>query len=79
MFKQLKLKQQVKLSFGVLVALLLVVAAFGFFGLRSAYQGFVDYRNLAEDTNLAGRLQANMLLTSMHRKDFLMTQSDKDL
>jgi methyl-accepting chemotaxis protein len=79
MFKQLKLKQQVQLSFGALVALLLVVAVLGCFGLRSAYQGFVDYSNLARDTNLAGRLQANMLLMRMNVKDFLITHRDKDL
>ncbi|MBN2508823.1 MAG: hypothetical protein JXB03_01055, partial [Spirochaetales bacterium] len=35
-----------------------------------------EYRELARDTNLAGRLQANMLMVRMSAKDFIITTSD---
>ena len=40
--------------------------------------GFMKYRGLARDTNLAGRVQANLLMVRMNDKDFIITGSDKD-
>jgi len=74
-----KFKLTIGLGQGALVLLLLVLAASGYFGLNSVYQGFTEYRGLARDTNLAGRLQANMLMVRMNVKDFLITGSQKDV
>ncbi|MDM8517245.1 methyl-accepting chemotaxis protein, partial [Desulfobacterales bacterium HSG16] len=77
MFKKMKVKSQISLGFGALIALLVVVAVFSFFGIDKTSEGFQQYRALARDTNLAGRLQANMLMVRMNVKDFLITRSDK--
>ena len=41
--------------------------------------GFTQYRELARETNLSGRLQANMLMMRMNTKDFIITASQKDI
>ncbi|MEG3638659.1 HAMP domain-containing methyl-accepting chemotaxis protein [Magnetococcus sp. PR-3] len=75
----MKLSSIMALGFGVVITLLLVVSIASFLGLKDAVTGFTEYRGLARDTNLAGRLQANMLMVRMNVKDFNITGSQKDI
>nr|CRH04677.1 putative Methyl-accepting chemotaxis protein [Candidatus Magnetococcus massalia] len=75
----MKLSNIMALGFGIMIALLLIIASSSYFGLGSAVTGFTEYRGLARDTNLAGRLQANMLMVRMNVKDFNITGSQKDI
>ncbi len=68
--------KKIGLGFGAMMALLLLVGLVGLGALRSASNGFAEYRGLARDTNLAGRLQANMLMAEMNVYEFLATSSD---
>ena len=77
--KKMKVRSKIGFGFGILIMILIAVAAFCFFGIRSSSEGFIEYRGLARDTNLAGRLQANMLMVRMNVKDFLITRSGKDI
>lgn len=79
MLQKMKLKTLLSFGFGIVVLMLLIVSGSAFNGLETASQGFTDYRGLARDTNLSGRLQANMLMVRMNVKDYLITQSDKDI
>ena len=79
MSKTAKLKQQISRAFSSLLILLVLVAAIALWGLWDNKTGLTSYRDLARDTNLASRLQANMLMMRMNVKDFLMTHSDHDL
>ncbi|WP_070972119.1 methyl-accepting chemotaxis protein [Vibrio sonorensis] len=79
MFKNLKLGFKVGIGFGVVLTLLSVVLGVSVMALQTADDGIVEYRELARDTNLAGRLQANMLMVRMNVKDYLITKSDKDI
>jgi len=74
----LKLRTKIMLGFGFVIALLLTIGVISLLQIGSASEGFTNYRGLARDTNLAGRLQANMLMVRMNVKDFLITGSDKD-
>ena len=67
------------MAFGGLLALLLILAAVSLWTIENSSIGFTQYRGLARDTNLAGRLQANMLMVRMNVKDFIITGSEKDL
>ena len=78
-FTDMKVSVKLGLSFSIVIALLVTMASISYLGLSTVYQGFVDYRGLARDTNLAGRLQANMLMVRMNVKDFLITGSQKDV
>jgi len=79
MFKEMKVRTQIGTGFGILLLILVIVSTFCFTGLKKSSSGFDEYRVLARDTNLAGRLQANMLMVRMNVKEFLITRSDKDV
>lgn len=65
-FERMKLKTQLMMAFSIVLVLLIVVSLLSFRGLNNGFNNFVDYRGLARDANLAGRLQANMLLTRLN-------------
>lgn len=77
--KNMRISHLISSGFGIAIVLLLVVAGFSYNGLDSAVEGFQNYRGLARDTNLAGRLQANMLMVRMNVKDFNITGSQQDI
>lgn len=79
MIKTMKLRTQLGAGFGLVVALLVIIPVISFTGLQSTYQGFTEYRGLARDTNLAGRVQANMLSMRLAVLSFINTRSDSAL
>jgi len=79
MYRNLKLSWKIALGFGLVLLMLILVATVSYSGLKNASDGFSDYRGLARDTNLSGRLQANMLMVRMNVKDYLITKSEKDI
>lgn len=79
MYKNLRLTWKIALGFGLVLLMLILVATVSYSGLKNASDGFSDYRGLARDTNLSGRLQANMLMVRMNVKDYLITKSEKDI
>ncbi len=68
----LKIGIRIWLGFAVVLALLLITSAVGYLSLNSANQSFGVYRGLARSTNAVGRVQANMLMTRMNVKDFII-------
>ncbi|MEO5340978.1 MAG: methyl-accepting chemotaxis protein [Magnetococcus sp. MYC-9] len=68
--KRLKLATLMTLGFGSVLLLLLVISGVSYTGLGMSIQGFMNYRSLANDTELAGRLQRNMLLVRMNVAEF---------
>ncbi len=77
MFTKMKLGMQISIGYAAVILLLLVVSITAYFGLQSAVTGFADYRGLARDANLAGRVQANMLMVRLEANKFLAEQSDE--
>jgi len=75
MFNNLKVSTMLALGFGLVLTITIIIASIAYNGLGTAVQGFTDYRGLARDTNLAGRVQANMLMVRLYVKDFLKTGS----
>lgn len=75
MLKNLKLSTQLNLGFGIIVFLLVTISLISYTGLNSTYKGFTEYRGLARDTNLAGRVQANMLSMRLAALSFINTGS----
>ncbi len=76
--KNMSLQAKLFVAFATILVLLIIVSLAGVKALTSASQGFVEYREMARDANLAGRLQANMLMVRMNVKDFIITGSEKD-
>lgn len=79
MFRNLSLGVKIGMGFSVVLGLLSIVLAISMMALKETEQGIENYRELARDTNLAGRLQANMLMVRMNVKDYLITHQDRDL
>ena len=79
MFKNMAVGKKNFLGFSTILILLVVVGGIAYYGLNMASDGFSEYREMARDANLAGRLQANMLMVRMNVKEFLITGRDKDL
>lgn len=77
--KDLTLRKKLISGFSAVLILLGTVAIIGLLAIDNAKNGFMEYREMARDTNLAGRLQANMLMVRMNVKDFIITGSTKDI
>ena len=74
----LTLSNKLKIGFGLLLFFVVIIGFEAYSALANSTQGFTGYREMARDTNLAGRVQANMLMVRMNVKDFLITHSDTD-
>lgn len=77
MFKDLKIGKQIWLGFGLILIVSSLMAGYAIFGLRGSAESFREYRALARDSVLSGRVQANMLMASTAAKDFLDTRDEK--
>lgn len=76
---RLSMSKKIAIGFSIIILLLVVVGGIGFFQLRDAADGFIQYREMARDANLTGRLQANMLLMRQYVKDFQISGDEKAL
>jgi len=79
MYHKLRLSVQLNSSFAVILILLCIVSIVAYSGLDKGYNNFKDYRVLARDTNLAGRLQANMLLVRLNALKYLKVSNKEVL
>ena len=77
--KNISVGKKIFSGFITIVALMGLVAMVGYYAQYESATGFRQYREMARDTNLSGRLQANMLMVRMNVKDFIITGSYKDL
>lgn len=67
------------LGFGATIILLLTISSVSLYNLKKADESYAQYRNLARQTNANGRVQANMLMTRIFAKDFVIEHSDKSI
>ena len=70
--RNLNIGLQIGLGFALVLSVLVVVGGFGIWNLNSANKTFTIYRDLAQETNQLGRIQANLLLTRLHAKSFII-------
>jgi len=79
MFKKLKLSTQLNASFFSVLTLSIIISILAYTGLNEGYKNFKDYRELARDTNLSGRIQANMLMVRLNALKYLKTSTPEVL
>ncbi|WP_299442441.1 methyl-accepting chemotaxis protein [uncultured Rhodospira sp.] len=72
MLKSIRIGPKLYGGFGAILILLAVVGGMAIFALVSIGGTFTEYRGLARSANEVGRVQANMLLTRMGVKDFII-------
>lgn len=75
----MQLRTKIILGFSISILLILILGIIALWQFNVASDGFSNYRGLARDTNLAGRLQANMLMMRMNVKDYIITGKAKDI
>ncbi|VFQ46446.1 methyl-accepting chemotaxis protein (mcp) signalling domain [Desulfoluna butyratoxydans] len=78
MVKKMTLRTKLTLGFATILTLLAFTSLLGISKLRTSSQGFASYRDMARDTNLSGRVQANMLMARMSVKGYLINGSESD-
>lgn len=69
---------KIGVGFGIIILLTMTVSLFSWRGLNTLYQGVDDFRGIAHETNLIGRVQANMLMAQISVKDFLINGTEND-
>ncbi|MCG9757914.1 MULTISPECIES: HAMP domain-containing methyl-accepting chemotaxis protein [Pseudoalteromonas] len=79
MLTKLKLGQQLSVSFGIMIALMIMLSGVAYVGLSGGFSNFVEYRSLARASNLASSLEANLLSTRVNVLNFLKQQSQEDV
>lgn len=79
MFKNMKMGMRLALGFGSVLLLLLITASISYNALKTADNGFIDYRELANNTNNAGRVQANLLAVRIAVLSYLDTGNEDAL
>jgi methyl-accepting chemotaxis protein len=72
---KLKISTKVFSGFGIVLSLLIVISAISLLSLVGADRNFKGYRALARQTNAEGRVQANMLMTRIFAKNFVISAS----
>mgnify|MGYP001946701806 CR=1 FL=1 len=72
MFKNMKAGTKIVAGFSSILILLIVVSIIAYIALERASIGFGHYREMAQNTNLTGRVQANMLMMRLHVKNFII-------
>ncbi|CAK2554910.1 methyl-accepting chemotaxis protein [Vibrio crassostreae] len=79
MVNKLKISTQLYSSYGLILLLLLIISVSSYIGFNKTHDDFVEYRGLAKDTNLVGRVQANMLIMRLAVLNYINTQSDDSI
>jgi methyl-accepting chemotaxis protein len=79
MLKNMKVSVKLILGFSLVLIITIVIAIEGLLSLSNSSDGFVEYRELAREANIAGRIQANLLESRLDGKKFLETGSQEAL
>jgi methyl-accepting chemotaxis protein len=72
MLRNMTVATKITLGFVSLIALLVIVGGAGYIALNTASTGFDEYAALARDSDMAGEMQAAMLMARMQVKDFVI-------
>ena len=68
---KIKIPTKIFAGFGIVIGLLLLAAGIGSLSLADTNEDYDEHRALARQTVAVGRVQANMLMTRIHAKDFV--------
>lgn len=79
MLKNIPAQHKIIAGFAAIAALLITVSLVNFRVMDHAAQGFSYYREMARDGNMAGDLQAHLLMMRMAMKDFIIRGQNTSL
>ena len=76
MFNRMSLAKKLFIGFGTVMLLAVIIGGVSLLALNSSNTSFIRYRQIARNTNLTGRIQANMLDVRMNAKAFLVASEE---
>jgi len=79
LLNKISISTKVFSGFGILLLLLLIISAVSLSSLYRADKNFKQYRSLARQTNANSRIQANMLMTRIFAKDFVIDANEDSI
>jgi len=79
LLNRIKISTKVFTGFAIVLLLLLLISTISLLSLIGAAQNLMNYRALARQTNAEGRVQANMLMTRLHAKDFIINANEDNI
>jgi signal transduction histidine kinase/DNA-binding response OmpR family regulator len=79
LLNRLNISTKVFSGFGIVILLLLLISAVSLISLVGADRNLKNYRALARQTNAEGRVQANMLMTRLYAKDFIISANAENI
>ena len=79
MFKKITLGMQITGGYTLVLLLLVVVSVASYVGLSEGVSGFNRYNKLANDSNLAGGIETNMLAIRMEAKEFMISHNETSI
>jgi len=79
LLNRIRISTKVFSGFAIILLLLLIISAVSLYSLISADNNFKKYRSLARQTNADGRIQANMLMTRIYAKNFVINASGDNI
>tara|TARA_Y100001934_G_scaffold229778_1_gene277008 strand:- start:85 stop:468 length:384 start_codon:yes stop_codon:yes gene_type:complete len=77
--KNVNISARIYMGFACVLLLAVVIAFVGYNGLQNAEDTFGTYRKLARQTNADGRVQANMLMTRIFAKNFVIDANQSNI
>ncbi|MBG06383.1 MAG: hypothetical protein CMM59_20170 [Rhodospirillaceae bacterium] len=77
--KNVNISARIYIGFACVLLLAVVIAFVGYNGLQNAEDTFGTYRKLARQTKADGRVQANMLMTRIFAKNFVIDANQSNI
>lgn len=78
LFSRIKIGPRIYAGFGIVMTLLVGLAASSIFELKGLKQSFVKYEDMAGDSRLVSDIQSAVVATQLEARDFLVTISEED-
>ncbi|ADG92756.1 methyl-accepting chemotaxis sensory transducer [Arcobacter nitrofigilis DSM 7299] len=79
MFKNMTIKMKLVSSFTLIVGLIICLAGYSIYSVDKSGDGFNSYREMAKDTVLSSRVQANMLMARIDVIKYLNSGTQKEI
>jgi methyl-accepting chemotaxis protein len=79
LLNNIKIPIKIFVGFSIVIGLLIISAGIGTWSLNDANEDFARYRALARQTVATGRIQANLLMTRIHAKDFIIRKDETSI
>lgn len=77
LFSNIKVGKKIGIGMGVILAFMVGVVGFSYFGLNGADENFTAYRGSAMETTQVGLIEVNMLNARLAARNFIETKSEE--